>query len=1020
MKTVSQLPHAPAPQWRVALVILASMAAGAAALDLCSHFTVSGMFSLRPSAFALFLALPAIFRLSYGKRQRAEGPVPAVEQPPAKCDPDAAAGTTLACIANQLPALIGYVDTARRLRVANEALARWLQSERNAATERTLEDFVGPVNYADLRVHIESALAGTAARFEWDYVHAETGPARLHTELIPHRGDDGAIAGCHILALDVTDRSRALEASRRAERRLRIIMDQIPVTISYIDADRRYRYINRAQELWLGKTCEEVVGYDVRKVVGEKVWADIEPNLKAALAGEAVPLERQRVDRSGNAVWHSGRHVPDVNEDGAVVGTYTVFFDITQRALAERALRDNEHELRAAKDAAEAASKAKSQFVANMSHEVRTPMNGVLGMAELLLATRLDAKQRRFAEAIFRSGSSLLGIINDILDFSKIEAGRMQLDCVEFDLRGLAEEIVELLAERAADKGIELTCDVSDWLAPAFFGDPLRLRQVLTNLVGNAIKFTQHGEVAVEIRPAPAPTQLEAASDVAVESVLVRVRDTGIGVSEKTLEHLFTAFSQADGSTTRKYGGTGLGLAICRQLVEMMGGSIGAESRAGEGSTFWFTVRLESVRGLAEQRPRHAALAGLRALIVEDNATNRAILQHQLAALGLRIDAAEHGARALEILREAATRGEPYQVLISDQKMPVMDGLALAESITADRRLAGLPIILLTSVDLPSEVVAARTAGIAAHLPKPVRQSELLRAIAKVLRIDVQAPASVPAERREPGQFGARILFAEDNPVNRDIGVTMLEGLGCEVVCAADGSAAARLARDERFDLVLMDCQMPVMDGFAATAEIRAHEARRIPIVALTANAMQGDRERCIAAGMDDYLTKPYSRNQLAAVLAKWLKGRIAVAPDAEETVEAPNPRATNEDAMFDPSALAAIRQLHPLGGEDLVARIVRLYETEAPKLIDRLHSAMRGADAEEIRRAAHSLKSCSGNVGAMRVAKLCKELESRATSQDLSGLGDLIAALGSEYREVSVALREAIGVARAEAGAGA
>ncbi len=1017
MKTASQLPNVAALQWRLALVILASMATGASALDLYSHFTASGMLSLRPSAFALLLAFPAIFLLRYGKRLRAESPIPDLEQTPQKCDLDAC-DVTLMSVANQVPALIGYMDTDQRLRAVNETLARWLQSERSAATERTVEDLVGSVNYTDLRAHIEGALAGTAAHFEWDYVHPEGGPARLHTELIPHRGDDGAIAGCHIFAFDVTERGRALEAARHAERRLRIIMDQIPVTISYIDADLRYRYINRAQELWLGTTCEQVDGHDVRKVVGEKVWADIEPNLKAALAGEAVPLERQRVDRSGNTVWHSGRHVPDVNEDGAVVGTYTVFFDITQRALAEQRLRENEHELRAAKEAAEAASKAKSQFVANMSHEIRTPMNGVLGMAELLLDTQLDGKQRRFAEAIFRSGSSLLGIINDILDFSKIEAGKMELDCVEFDLRRLAEENVELLAERAAEKGIELTCDVSDALAPAFFGDPLRLWQVLTNLVGNAIKFTEHGEVAVEIRPAPAPTQVETASDVAVEAVLVRVRDTGIGVSEKALERLFTPFSQADGSTTRKYGGTGLGLAICRQLVEMMGGSIGAESRAGEGSTFWFTVRLERALGLAEQRPSHAALAGLRALIVEDNATNRAILQHQLAALGMRIDAAEHGARALEILRAAATRGEPYQLLISDQKMPVMDGLALAESITADGRLAGLPMILLTSVDLPSEVIATRAAGIAAHLPKPVRQSELLRAIANVLQIDAQAPASVPAERREPGRFNARILFAEDNPVNRDIGVTMLEALGCEVVCAADGSTAARLARAERFGLVLMDCQMPVMDGFAATAEIRAHEVGRIPIVALTANAMQGDRERCIAAGMDDYLTKPYSRSQLAAVLAKWLKGQIAMAPDTEEMVEAPNPHATNEDAMFDPSALAAIRQLQPLDGDDIAARIVRLYETEAPKLIDRMRSAMRSADAEEVRRAAHSLKSCSGNVGALRVAKLCKELERRATVQDLSGLGDLIAALDSEYRQASVALREAIGVAPAEAGA--
>ena len=816
-------------------------------------------------------------------------------------------------------------------------------------------------------------------------------------------------------------RSRALEGARPVELWVRKMMDHLPVTITYIDADYKYRYINRAQEQWLGNTLDEVVGRSVREVVGEKVWANIVPNLKAALAGETVNIERERVDRHGNRVWHSGRHVPDIDRDGVVIGTYSVFLDVTKRALTEQALRERESELSNAKEAAVAASQAKSQFLANMSHEIRTPMNGVLGMAELLLDTKLDAKQQRIARTIHRSGGALLGIINDILDFSKIEAGKLALEEVDFDLRQTAEEVLESLAERAGHKGIELTYIIADELGTAFCGDPLRLRQVLTNLVSNAVKFTERGEVAVEILPASAeqlPVLSAAVEHAPCNGILVKVRDTGIGLSEEALARLFAAFSQADASTTRKFGGTGLGLAISKQLVQMMGGAIGVESAVGKGSTFWFTIRLGAARGTVEKPLAIPSFRGVRALIVEDNATNRSILQHQLGALGMRIDAAQHGGDALEMLRGATRRGEPYQLIVTDHKMPVMDGLMLAKTVRADPALADMPIILLSSMESDDLAEAVRDARIAVHLSKPLRHKELVQAIATALRVACLTPDRDADRPTIPTAFGARVLLVEDTTVNRSIGVMMLEALGCAAACAEDGSVAVRLTKEEHFDLILMDCQMPVMDGYVATATIRAREVsnspdrqgpRRIPIIALTAHAMQGDRERCLAAGMDDYLAKPYSRQQLAAVMARWLKGGGAAVVGASVGNVAPDIAMQLDEVLIDPAAIAALRELQQPGAGDVIARVVQTYCEDAPKLIERMTSSLQSADVETLRRAAHSLESSSASVGVRRVAMLSKEIEDRARAHDLADLEHVITRVASAQRQAA-ALLQALG----------
>jgi two-component system, sensor histidine kinase and response regulator len=662
---------------------------------------------------------------------------------------------------------------------------------------------------------------------------------------------------------DLTDRKRVADDLRASEERNREILDYLEDAYAEVDLRGNYVFVNEAYCRMFNRTREEVVG---------RTYKDFFDTERSGVLRDVY----QQVYRTGQPVkgFEHEFRAGMFNElsiwlkrdkRGDPVGFGCSLRDSTKRKLYEQ-------ELAAAKRAAEAANKAKSAFLANMSHEIRTPMNGILGMTELALSTDLNGQQREFLGMVKSSAEALLVILNDILDYSKIEADKMILDPVTFNLPEMVGDAMKSVAVMAHRKGLELAMDIGSEVPPDLWGDSARLRQVLLNLAGNAIKFSKAGEVEIKV------TLQEIRGQQAV--LLFSVRDTGIGIAPDVLKRLFQPFEQADSSTTRHYGGTGLGLAISKRIVELMGGRIWVESQVGAGSTFFFTVTMGMSHPVAPA-PIPADLKGLRVLIVDDNRTNRRILSELTKRWGMHPDAVESGLAGLQVLQQAANSGVPYDVILLDEQMPGMSGIEVIERIQSQLTLQGPTILMLTSSDQSSSAARCHELGVGTYLIKPVKSGELLASISRAVATSrPQRPARTPRPESAPHPStgpSLLVLVAEDNPVNQKVTVAMLDRLGHRSILASDGTEAVAKWSEANFDLILMDVQMPKVDGLDATRRIRALEKEsRIPIIAMTAHAMSGDRERCLEAGMDDYVSKPVTRSALQEALVRCARVRPA------------------------------------------------------------------------------------------------------------------------------------------------
>lgn len=839
----------------------------------------------------------------------------------------------------------------------------------------------------------------------------------------PIRDVDGAIKGVVLVFHDVTDQYRVREELRRSEERLKTLVANLP-GISYRclnDQHWTMEFISDEVQRLTGYPAEDFIRNAVRSFASVIHEDDLRANdqiMRNCIHGRK-PYEMQyRIRRSdGRFIWVFERGQGVYDENGHLLWLDGVIIDIDRRKLAEEKVAETLSELekanaelqeitsKARELAAQAdqANQAKSEFLANMSHEIRTPMNGIIGMSSLMLDTELSPEQRQYAEVVRSSAENLLALINDILDFSKIEAGKMSLEEINFDLRTTVEDAIEMLAIKAHEKNLELACLVAPEVPSLLVGDPGRLRQIIINLVGNAVKFTEKGEVVITVE-----NEHENEHEVVLKFI---IKDTGIGIPEESLGRLFNLFTQVDGSTTRKFGGTGLGLAISKQLATLLSGKIGVQSQLHEGSKFWFTAcfRKQTDQKHAEELPV-ADIKGIRILVVDDHAVNRLLVTSLLANWGCRYSETEDGKVALVMLKQAVDAGDPYRVALLDMLMPEMDGRELSMLIKQDPKISSTRLILLTSLGHRGDAAWIQKAGFSGYLTKPIRQSQLHDCLAMVAGLDSEAVSQTLITRHhvaEANRRNFRILLVEDNYTNQEVALAILKKLGYKVDLVNNGVEAIAALEQKQYQLVLMDCQMPMMDGFEAAQTIRGGATSvlnpSVPIIAMTANAMQGDKERCIQSGMDDYIAKPVQPKDLVEKLSLWLSKEKTQPVQVAEIVQEKGMGYSDLEVFGEKELQARL-----MNDVALVRRIIKAFFSDTPLHVSELKLALIQKEYDDARRLAHNIKGSAANISAKALKQAAIDLEDLLKAGKSEEYDFAFQRLETQFAVLTSALREA------------
>ncbi len=851
-------------------------------------------------------------------------------------------------------------------------------------------DYVEPEYHNSVRETIEHVFrAGEPGSFEVKGTGRQGSVAWYQIQVSPIKQDDQVIA-VTLITTDLTESKRAEEALRESEEKYRDLFENANDLIQSVDENGRFVYVNKEWKQVMGYSDEEVKSLNFTDILEKDQIPHCMELFKKIVAGETVEnVETVFVTKEGKEIFVSGAINPRI-KDGKFVATRAILRDITESKRAEE-------DLRRAKEEAEEANRLKSEFLANMSHEIRTPMNAIIGMTDLTLDSEITDEQREYLNIAKESGYALLELIDGILDLSKIEVGRVDLDTIDFDLRATVEGVADTLAARAFTKGLELVCIIPHE-APTFLrGDPGRLRQILMNLGGNAVKFSETGEVV--IRMEVKEETLDSAT------FLFSVTDTGIGIPEDKQGKIFESFAQVDGSVTRKYGGAGLGLSISKRLVELMGGQMGVESQLGEGSRFWFIVTLEKQKE-REEIPLTLPpdIRGMRMLVVDDNRTNRTILVKMLESFGCFSESAESGAEALQILKKAVHKERPFDLVLLDMQMPKMDGEKTLRAIKGDSELENVAVVVLTSLGMRGDVAHLEALGCAGYLLKPVKKSQLFDTINSVMsrKKTGKKKRPFPIVTRhtieEQKRRAVRILLAEDNPMNQKFAVTLLKKAGYPVDAVGNGRMAIEALKRTAYDLILMDVQMPEMNGFEATQAIREMEGekRHTPIIAMTAHAMKGDRERCLQAGMDDYVSKPIEPQELFETIEKWTKSR-GLKKDLLPFTLHPSPLEKEKDIPVNFETA-----LDRFGGDKkFFKEMLQEFLEYAPKQLEKLAQAIERGDAKVVEREAHSIKGAAGNLGAKVLADLALQLEILGRTGNLTGAKEIIRKVRTEFDQL-------------------